>query len=84
MVCRSEHSDIQINLPRIWYIWYHSFQVHPMSGSEFWEDKEKCWWSRVDRGVGHVAMSLLVIGEFVGRVVASLERVASEVRRRVF
>ena len=79
MVCRSKHSDIQIEVPRIWYTWHHGIRVHPMSRSEFWEDKEKCWWSCVNRGVGYV----FVIGEFVKGAVASLERVANEVRRRV-
>ena len=76
MVCRSKHSDIQIESPRIWYIWHHNIRVDPMSGSEFWENGS--WWSHyVSRGVGCVAMSLFVIGEYVGAreaAVAILER----------
>ena len=64
MVCRSEHSDIQIELPRI--------QAYPVFGSQFTpfqRESEDIWWSYANRGVGCVA----VIGEFA---VAMLERAA--------
>ena len=74
MVCRSKHSDIQIEFPRL--------QAYPVFGTQFTpfeRESEDIWWSYANRGVGYV----FVIGEFVKGAVASLERVASEVRRLV-
>ena len=64
MVCRSKHSDIQIEFPRI--------QEYPVFGTQFTpfqRESEDIWWSYANRGVSHVA----VIGEFA---VAILERAA--------
>ena len=68
MVCRSTHSDIQIEFPRI--------QAYPVFGTQFTpfqRESEDIWWSYANRGVGYVAMSTFVIGEFA---VAILERAA--------
>ena len=64
MICKSEHSDIQI---------------YPMSGSELRRESEDDWRSYVNRGMGYVAVSLAVVWDFVGMhemTVAVMEKAA--------
>ena len=68
MVCRSKHSDIQIEFPRM--------QAYPVFGTQFTpfqRESGDIWWSHANRGVSYVAKSTSVIGEFAVEI---FERVA--------
>ena len=53
MVCKSEHSDIQL-------VSRAEFAPPPREGNDWW------WWWYVSQGIGYVAISLAVMGELVG------------------
>ena len=80
MICKSEHSDIQVQPKLLCKSEHSDLQVSRSKFVPLKEQNESGFWPYVSQGLGYVAISLFVIGEFVGAhetAVAILDMAAS-------